>query len=115
MYTLIIGFSVFLSVLLVIVVLAQNAKGGGLTSQFGGSGASNMFGVKKTGDFLEKTTWVLIALIMVLALATNFTTPGVSRGSNSILDAAGEQAAPQQQTAPSDATPTPVAPADSAQ
>lgn len=111
MYTLIIGFSVFLAVLLVIVVLAQNAKGGGLTSQFGGSGASNMFGVKKTGDFLEKTTWVLIALIMVLALATNFTTPGV-RSSNEILDAAGAQA-PQQQALP-DATTTPAAPADSA-
>lgn len=112
MYTLIIGFSIFLAVLLVIVVLAQNAKGGGLTSQFGGSGASNMFGVKKTGDFLEKTTWVLIALIMVLALATNFTTPGVT-STNEILDAAGAQA-PQQQAVP-DASTTPAAtPADSA-
>ncbi len=91
MYTLIIGFIIFCAFLLVVVVLAQNSKGGGLTSQFGGSGASNMFGVKKTGDFLEKTTWVLVALIMVLALATNFTTPS-TRSTNEILDAAGEQA-----------------------
>lgn len=103
MYTLIIGFSVFLAFLLVVVVLAQNAKGGGLTSQFGGSGASNMFGVKKTGDFLEKSTWVIISLIMILVLATNFTTPG-AQSSNEILDAAGaqapQQAVPQQSDLP---------------
>jgi preprotein translocase subunit SecG len=114
MYTLIIGFIIFLAFLLVIVVLAQNSKGGGLTSQFGGSGASNMFGVKKTGDFLEKATWVLIALIMVLALSTNFTTPGV-RSSNEILDAAGEQAPAQQPLPSSTEVPVESAPADSAQ
>ncbi|MCU0383380.1 MAG: preprotein translocase subunit SecG, partial [Cyclobacteriaceae bacterium] len=54
----VIGLIIFCSFLLVVVVLAQNSKGGGLSSQFGGSGTSNMFGVKKTGDFLEKTTWV---------------------------------------------------------
>jgi preprotein translocase subunit SecG len=113
MYTLIIGFIIFLAFLLVVVVLAQNSKGGGLTSQFGGSGASNMFGVKKTGDFLEKTTWVLVALIMILALSTNFTTPGV-RSSNEILDAAGEQAPTQQPQPGASEVPVESAPADSA-
>jgi preprotein translocase subunit SecG len=92
MYTLIISLILFCSFLLVVVVLAQNSKGGGLSSQFGGSGASNMFGVKKTGDFLEKSTWALVALIMVLALSTNFTDKSIQRGSNEILDAASEQA-----------------------
>lgn len=110
MYALIIGFIIFLAVLLVIVVLAQNSKGGGLTSQFGGSGASNMFGVKKTGDFLEKSTWVLVAIIMVLSLATNLTAPGV-RSTNEILDAAGQQAPAQQPISDPIAAP---APADSA-
>jgi preprotein translocase subunit SecG len=102
MYTLIIGLIIFIAFLLVVVVLAQNSKGGGLSSQFGGSGASNMFGVKKTGDFLEKSTWVLVAIIMILSLATNFTNPGV-QSTNEILDAAGEQAPvtqPSQEGAP---------------
>jgi preprotein translocase subunit SecG len=113
MFGIVIGFIIFCCFLLVIVVLAQNSKGGGLTSQFGGSGASNMFGVKKTGDFLEKTTWVLIGLIMVLALATNFTTP-TNRSTNEILDAAGEQAPVNLQPSPSE-QPLTETPADSAQ
>jgi preprotein translocase subunit SecG len=52
MYTLVISLILFFAVLLVLVILAQNAKGGGLTSQFGGSAASNIIGVKKTGDLL---------------------------------------------------------------
>jgi preprotein translocase subunit SecG len=75
MYILLISLAIFSSVLLVLVVLAQNSKGGGLSSQFGGSGASNLIGVKKTGDLLERLTWGFAIAIMVLALATNFTTP----------------------------------------
>ena len=46
-----------IAVLLVLVVLAQNSKGGGLSSHFGGAGASNIIGVKKTSDLLERLTW----------------------------------------------------------
>jgi preprotein translocase subunit SecG len=71
---------VFLVILLIIFcvalglfVLIQNPKGGGLAT--GGSG-SNMFGVQRTGDVLEKGTWVLLALIVVASLA--LTTVGKS-------------------------------------
>jgi len=95
MYPFIIGLIIFVAILLVLVILAQNSKGGGLTSQFGGSAASNIIGVKKTGDLLEKLTWTFIVLIMALALSTNFITPtGGGSRSNEILDKAGEQAAP---------------------
>lgn len=60
------------SFLLVLIILAQNSKGGGLSSQFGGSGASNLIGVKKTGDLLENITWVLAVSLIVLSLSTNF-------------------------------------------
>ncbi len=63
----------FLIILLIIIcvalglfVLIQNPKGGGLAA--GGSG-SNMFGVQRTGDVLEKGTWVLLTLIVVISLA----------------------------------------------
>jgi preprotein translocase subunit SecG len=59
------------AVLLVLVVLAQNSKGGGLTSQFGGSGASQLMGVKRTTDLLEKITWGLAVALVILTLATN--------------------------------------------
>jgi len=59
------------AVLLVLVVLAQNSKGGGLSSQFGGSGASNIIGVKKTTDLLEKLTWGFALTIFALSMTVN--------------------------------------------
>lgn len=94
MYTLVISLIIFFAVLLVLVILAQNAKGGGLTSQFGGSSASNIIGVKKTGDLLEKLTWSFVIAIMVLSLSTSFITPNNQVPTNEILERAGEQAAP---------------------
>jgi preprotein translocase subunit SecG len=53
-------------VLLVLIVLVQNSKGGGLASNFQ---SSNQFmGVRKTADFLEKTTWTLAVILLVLSL-----------------------------------------------
>jgi preprotein translocase subunit SecG len=73
----------FLIILLIIVcialslfVLIQNPKGGGLAT--GGAG-SNMFGVQRTGDVLEKGTWVLLAVIVVITLS--ITTIAKSGGS----------------------------------
>tara|TARA_R110000868_G_scaffold162380_2_gene393572 strand:- start:57 stop:398 length:342 start_codon:yes stop_codon:yes gene_type:complete len=68
----IISIIMLVSVVLVLVVLAQNSKGGGLTSQFGGSGTSQLMGVKKTGDLLERITWGLAITLMVLTLSTKF-------------------------------------------
>ena len=72
MYGVIVGLIIVIAIVLILIVLAQNPKGGGLSSQFGGSGASQVMGVKKTGDFLEKATWGSIAAILALSLATNF-------------------------------------------
>ena len=92
MYILVISLIILFSVLLVLVILAQNSKGGGLTSQFGGSSASNIIGVKKTGDLLEKLTWGFIVAIMALCLTTNFMSGDQAGGTNDILERAGEQA-----------------------
>jgi preprotein translocase subunit SecG len=96
MYAIVIGLLILFAVLLVLVVLAQNSKGGGLTSQFGGSAASNIIGVKKTGDLLEKLTWTFIIGIMIGCLATNMLTPSRQNSTNGIFERAGEQAPTQQ-------------------
>lgn len=72
MLTVIIGLIVLVAVVLILVVLAQNSKGGGLSNQFGGAGASQVMGVKKTGDFLEKLTWGCAIALMALTLSTKF-------------------------------------------
>jgi len=61
-------------VLLVLVVLAQNPKGGGLSAEFGGS-SSQMMGVKRTTDLLEKLTWGFAIAILTLSLGANLMLP----------------------------------------
>ena len=107
MYTLFISLTIVAAVLLVLVVLAQNSKGGGLSSQFGGSSASNLIGVKKTGDLLERLTWGLAISVMVLVLATNLVTPSMTGSGDELLDRAREQQdlpAPALKPAQSDTT-----------
>ena len=57
-------------ILMILIVLAQNSKGGGLTSTF--SGGNQVMGVKRTSDFLEKATWTLALALLVLSLSTVF-------------------------------------------
>ena len=70
-------FSIFLvlivvvAFLLVVVIMVQNPKGGGLSSSFGGGGTQQVGGVKKTSDFLDKSTWALATLLLALILLSN--------------------------------------------
>jgi preprotein translocase subunit SecG len=57
---------VIASVLLVLLVLMQNPKGGGLSTDFGS--AQQLGGVKQTTDFIEKATWSLAGIIAVLSI-----------------------------------------------
>jgi protein translocase SecG subunit len=69
MYSVIIPVILILCVLLILVVLIQNPKGG-LSGEFGGS-ASQMMGVKKTTDLLEKLTYGFMFAIAVLSTYVN--------------------------------------------
>ena len=53
------------SVLLVLVVLMQNSKGGGIDPNFGGQ-AQQLFGAARSTDFIEKATWILAGVLIVL-------------------------------------------------
>lgn len=75
MYTVFAILIIITSILLVLVVLVQNPKGGGLSSSFGGGAGNQIMGAKKTTDFLEKTTWTLAVILIVLSLASNFAIP----------------------------------------
>ncbi|TZF85657.1 preprotein translocase subunit SecG (plasmid) [Pedobacter sp. BS3] len=80
MYILLVILAILVCVLLGLIVLIQNPKGGGLSSGFAGS--NNIMGVQRTGDFLEKGTWVLSISLMVLALLINITIPKHSGANN---------------------------------
>ncbi len=60
-------------VLLAIIVLVQNSKGGGLAANF--TAQNQYMGVRKTADFLEKSTWWLAAILIVLSLVATMSIP----------------------------------------
>ena len=90
---------IIFSVILGLIVLVQNPKGGGLSGNVGGL-SNQLMGVKQTTDVLEKGTWLFSAVIAVLALfSTLFLKGGSSEGaSDSIL-----QKVPTTTTAPAPA------------
>lgn len=69
MYTLIIVLLIIVAILICGIVLIQESKGGGLASGF--SAANATLGVRKTTDFLEKTTWTLAAILIVLCVLSS--------------------------------------------
>lgn len=83
-------FSIFLvliilvAFLLVLVIMVQNPKGGGLSSSFGGS-TQVVGGVKKTGDFLDKSTWTLATILVSLILLSNLSLISDKTGDDSRL------------------------------
>ena len=73
MYLLVVILILIVSVLLGLIVLVQNSKGGGLVSNFGS--ANQMMGVRQTTDFLEKATWTMAGILVVLCLISSITLP----------------------------------------
>ena len=67
MYIFITILIVIAAILLTLLVLVQNSKGGGLAAGF--ASGNQVMGAPKTADFLEKTTWTLVALIVVFSIA----------------------------------------------
>lgn len=61
------------SILLTLVIFVQNPKGGGLSTDFGS--ASQLGGVKKTNEFIDKLTWSLASIIVVASIVITMRQP----------------------------------------
>ncbi|MAS29114.1 MAG: preprotein translocase subunit SecG [Flavobacteriaceae bacterium] len=83
-FTIFVGLIILVCFLLVLVVMVQNPKGGGLSSSFGGS-SQQLGGVQKTSDFLDKSTWILAVFLLVLILLSNISLNQNSQGLESRL------------------------------
>ena len=101
-------FSIFLVLitivcfLLIIVIMVQNPKGGGLDSSVGGS--QMLGGVQKTSDFLDKSTWTLAAVLIVLVLLSSLSFSGsLNDHSSKVFD---DTTTPAKTETPAKATPS---------
>jgi len=108
MYVLLMILVVVVCVLLGAIVLIQNPKGGGLTSNF--SSQSQLMGVQKTGDFLEKGTWILAISLIVLSLAFNVATKPTGGTGKNAIDATTQKTMDKvnSQRPPANSTPAPA-------
>jgi preprotein translocase subunit SecG len=94
------------SVVLGLIVLIQNPKGGGLAGNIAGF-STQFMGVKQTTDVLEKGTWIFAGIIGVLCLAsTLFISKTASINTESLNKVGNSSPAPvQQQPNPSTTVP----------
>jgi preprotein translocase subunit SecG len=111
------GFLVFLhvlvSILLIVTVLLQSGKGGGLAGTFGGAGVTGgVFGGRGAAPFLAKATTVFAILFMLTAISLNFVTPG-TRSAKSVIERVAPNT-PQSGSQPAVPGQTPSAPSQSA-
>ena len=91
-------------VLLILIVLIQKPKGGGVSANFAGS--SQLMGVKKTTDVVEKSTWMLSLALLVFTLMINL---WIDRGGEA-QDATQLRDKAESVDVPAPGTPAPVAP-----
>lgn len=95
-FTILTVLVIIAAVLLILAVLLQNGKGEGLASNF--VAGNQTFGVRQTADILEKITWVLVGVIVVVSVISSFTL-GTGGANLDITDQI-EQAAPEQPAFP---------------
>jgi len=111
MYLSLVILVAIIAVLLILIVLVQNSKGGGLSSEFSGSG-SQMFGVKKTTDLLEQITWGMAGAIIFISLASYIIVGNGTQANQSInsvnIEKAQNSTLPGGSIAPPPATGTPA-------
>lgn len=104
MYNLVIVLLFITCILLILIVLVQNSKGGGLASNFQSS--NQIMGVRKTNDFLEKATWTLAGALLFLSIVGTAFIPRESKaGQKSAVEDQIEKAVDPSQV-PSFPTPT---------
>lgn len=87
MYVVVASLILVTCVLLTLIVLVQSSKGGGLASNF--SGSNQFMGVRKTADFLEKSTWTLAIALLLFSLFSIFVIPrgvGVQTGDTELQE-----------------------------
>ena len=83
MYNVLIILIAIASILMTLIVLIQESKGGGLASGF--SSSNQIMGVRKTTDVIEKTTWGLAIAMVVLSVACAYAVPTMTKDSSVIL------------------------------
>src|SRR5215212_5185170 len=114
MYYLIVGLYVLVCLMLSLVILLQQGRGGDIANAFGGSSSQAAFGARSGATLLTKATSIAAALFMILALALSIIgqrgTSSVVSGTPAPPAAAKPVAAPPAAAPATTPAPAPAAP-----
>jgi preprotein translocase subunit SecG len=104
MLSIILIIGIIAAALMIVIVLIQNPKGGGLAANF--SSSNQIFGVQRTSEGVEKLTWIFAALILFVSLAaSSYNGQSSSKGGETTSDPKMKELmdAPAQKSAPAPA------------
>ncbi len=103
MFTFVIIVITIIAILITFVVLIQSGKGGGLAGIAAGGATTQILGARQAPDVLEKATWMLATLFIVLCILSNFVIDTGDGAQESVI----QQRAQQEETQPGPALPPP--------
>lgn len=97
MFGILVVVEIIVSILLIIVVLMQASKGGGLAGSLGGGNVGTVFGMRRTADFLSRSTTILASVFIALCLVINlfFLPRGETAGAESVIQSGSPSTLPR--------------------
>ena len=99
--------------LLIVVIMVQNPKGGGISSSLGSS--ANLGGVQNTTDFLDKSTWTLSGVLILLILLSSLSFSGkLNDNGSKVIDESTIPTTPTPKETPKETTAPATTPAPAA-
>lgn len=105
MFTLFSILIILVSLIIILIVIVQNPKGSGMAGGFTGA-ASNVIGVQRAGDVLEKGTWGSAIVLLALCILSVAALPNLNSNSNKTNKTQTEEAAKTAPTTTPTTTPT---------
>ena len=105
---------VFVCLMLMLVVLIQPGKSGGLGAALGGAGAQQIFGGRGAGNFLTRTTWIAASIFFLTSITLAYLSTSTGDSLQDLAKSNARAPATEQPAAPADEAPADKAPADKA-
>jgi preprotein translocase subunit SecG len=107
---------IFVCLVLMLVVLIQPGKSGGLGAALGGAGAQQIFGGRGAGNFLTRTTWIAASVFFLTSVTLAYLSTSTGDSLEDLATTPVEAPAPSRPagTPPADSPAPATAPADTA-
>ncbi|MFK7968741.1 MAG: preprotein translocase subunit SecG [Bacteroidia bacterium] len=112
MFTILAILSIVVAVALTFIVIIQNSKGGGLSSTFGASNASQVLGARRSSDMVENLTWYLAGALAIVCFMATIAIKSPAQDTGLLQDRSQEAAYAPGNVAPTQVIPS-VAPGES--